>query len=103
MWRGVEAPLGRFQQHIGIAGGVNASASGIFCIDFTNFSCGASCTGVTPSTGYKCFNSSKTDITLATGSAATGNYWLKESSWQQGVPAAVTASMYMTTIVYDLQ
>ncbi len=108
MWRGSKRQ-DRFQQHVGIAGGANASASGIFCVDFTSWRCvkasgPQTCAGnVTPSTGYKCFPLAKTDITLATGAAANGEYWFAESSWQEGLPAAVSASSYTTTLVYDLQ
>ncbi len=108
MWRG-QKEQDRFQQHIGIAGGANASASGIFCVDFTSWRCvkasgPQACSGnVTLSTGYKCFASTKADITLATGATANGEYWFAEANWQQGDPAAVSASNYTTTMVYDLQ
>lgn len=80
---------------------------GIFCVDFTNWRCvsvaGDSCDKVTLSTGYKCFPYDKTDIQLATGNSANGEYWFAESSWQQGIPAGASAVSYTTVLTYDLQ
>lgn len=96
----------RFQMHVGIADGATRSQSGILCFDWSNLSCTAetgSCTDVTLSTGYKCFDINKTDIQMASGSSATGDYWFAESSWIQGIPAGVSSGLYTSTITFDLQ
>lgn len=108
MWRGDDATE-RFQQHTGIAvTSYYASGSGILCADMTGgWRCvqtaGQACANTTPGTTYSCFPSSKADITLVTGTAANGTYTFAELDWQQGVPAAVSASVYTTTLIYDLQ
>lgn len=102
MWKGA-TEKDRFSMHRGVAATASASTSGILCADWAQLSCGTPpCTGVTLSSGYNCYSSAKTDIQIASGSAATGNYWLKESDWYQGIPGSATASMYTTTIIFDL-
>lgn len=105
-WLG-ETGNDRFQMVLGAAASAVPSTSGIFCVDSTNFRCvsagGDACTFVTTETDYECFPSAKTDITLATGSSANGEYWFAESDWAQAVPGMTSASVYTTTLTYDLQ
>lgn len=107
LWRG-QSEKDRFQLSVGLVpAGTTASATGVLC-DYTfqrtcTSTSGDSCATITLTGGISCFPPSKADITLATGSSADGTFWLKEADWELGIPAAVTASLYTTTIVYDLQ
>ncbi|TSC75653.1 MAG: hypothetical protein G01um101431_1206 [Parcubacteria group bacterium Gr01-1014_31] len=80
------------------------STTGIFCITdpFTcNVQGGGSCTGVTL-VGAGCIGGSSTK-TVATGSGASSNYWLKEADWAQGIPGGTSTGVYTTVITWDLQ
>lgn len=89
-------------------GEYNASSSGVFCIDKTSgwrcvSSAGDTCSTVSVTSEYKCFPKSKLDLTLATGASANGDFYFAEGDLQQGVPARATASVFTTTLIYDLQ
>ncbi len=108
LWRG-QRRNDRFSLSAGmLPAGADASSTGLFCHDGSlDFTCtstsGDACSTIALTDKYRCFPSTKADITIAVGTSADGTFWLKESDWQIGVPAAVTASLYTTTIVYDLQ
>ena len=79
------------------------STTGILCIA-DPFTCNAttgSCTNVTL-TAVGCIGAASTK-TMATGSGASGTYWLKEADWAQGIPGGTTTGIYTTTITWDLQ
>ena len=104
MWKGV-TEKDRFAMFKGASVGGTASTSGITCFDWSQLSCTAStgsCSNVTLSTGYNCYSTAKTDVTMATGSGASGTYWFAESDWAQAVPGRTTASLYTTTLIWDL-
>lgn len=105
-WRG-GTENDRFQQASDLSTTANASSSGILCIDCTTLGClntggPAGCGSIALCTAFTCFAASKADITLGTGTGANGEYYLKEAAWQQGIPDATSASVYTTTLVYDL-
>ncbi|MDD5110353.1 MAG: DNRLRE domain-containing protein, partial [Patescibacteria group bacterium] len=79
------------------------STTGILCITdpFTCLASSGSCTNVTLTAGG-CIGAASTK-TMATGSSASGNYWLKEADWAQGIPAGTTPGVYTTVITWDLQ
>lgn len=106
MWRGGTGN-DRIQQASDLSTTANASSSGILCVDCTTLGCFNSagpsgCGSINLCTAYTCFARTKADITLGTGTGANGDYYLKESKWQQGIPDSTSASVYTTTMVYDL-
>lgn len=111
LWRG-QSEADRFQMYRGIAHAADASSSGIFCRDGggddkSGYSCtsvsGDSCATVSLNDKFRCFNSAKADLTLVTGTSADGTFWFKEDDWYAGIPAGITASIYTTTLIFDLQ
>ena len=105
MWKG-GTEMDRFSLHKGATAGSNPSTSGIMCLDLSQNRCvstgGQPCTSVTTQTSYDCFPSAKTDITFASGSGANGTYWFAETDWAQAAPGLTTASLYTTTLIWDL-
>ena len=106
-WHG---PTGndKFRMELGASAGSFPSTSGIFCVNKADNRCvstaGDACgTAVTVNTAYDCYPAAKTDITVATGADANGQYWFAEYDWGQSVPGLTTASLYTTSLTWDLQ
>lgn len=111
-WRG-NAANDRFTLYKGNVPTSTASSSGVFCFNGEDggstpgISClsvsGDACTTITLTDKKKCYQSDKADITIAIGASADGTFWIKEIGWLQGIPGAVTAGVYTTTLTFDLQ
>lgn len=111
-WQG-QTRKDRFKLNDDIGDGFDPpSTSGKLCIEMSaggvnpDFRClsngGDTCGDVTLTTAYRCFTAT-TEITVATGASANGDYFLAEWDWAAGVPGKVSASVYTTVITYDLQ
>lgn len=111
-WQG-QTGFDRFQLNNDMGDGFDPpSTSGKLCVEMSSggtnpdFRClsnaGDGCGEVTLTTAYRCFTAA-TDITVATGASANGDYFLAEWDWAQGVPGKASASVYTTVITYDLQ
>jgi len=105
MWKGT-TEMDRFATFQGAASTTFASTSGILCIDLAQNRCvsqaGDNCATVTTQTGYNCYNANRADITWATGASANGEFWFAETDWEQAVPGLTTATIYTTTLIWDL-
>lgn len=105
MWRGT-TEMDRFATFRGGAATAFPSTSGILCLDLSQNRCvsqaGDACTTVTTQTGYNCYAATKADITWATGASANGEFWFAETDWAQAVPGLTTATVYTTTLIWDL-
>ena len=106
MWRG-STENDRFSMHKGAAATSEASTSGIICFNLANNRCvsqaGQACSYVTTQTSYSCINLSKTDVTMASSAGGgLGEYWFAEQDWAQAVPGRASASVYTTTLIWDL-
>lgn len=106
MWKGA-TEKDRFSMHRGAAATSDASTSGIICFNLANNRCvssaGQACSYVTTQTAYSCINSSKTDVQIANSAGGgVGEYWFAEQDWAQAVPGRASASVYTTTLIWDL-
>lgn len=104
MWKG-STRMNRFAMFQSSTG-TFPSTSGVLCVDLSQNRCvakfGDPCTNVSTQTAVKCFSSAKTDLSYATGADANGEYWFAETDWSQSVPGLATASLYTTTLIWDL-
>lgn len=108
MWKGA-SEKDRFATFKGASVGGTASTSGLMCLDLSQNRCVPTtttgtqpCSTVTTQTAFSCFDSVKTDISFASGSGSNGEYWFAETDWAQAVPGFTTASVYTTTLIWDL-